>query len=188
MLTHSHHYEYLPPLPSLPSDIILYVSSFLDNKSNSRLISTCKCLNTHGKTYGYLTKLILDYKETYFSFIHKFYKNINTINTIEIKESVNPHILIPEYTHILIFSHCSINKYINPDNVVKTKVLKITDYHRHTNKNILRINWKCFKNLEYLELYIYDVELEGIETLEKLKYKKIDTVNKKRSYSKCINM
>ena len=173
----------LPSLPSLPSDIIICITSFLDNKSNNHLISSSKNLNKHGKQYGYLTRILLDYKETYFSFTHKYYKHLNTINTIEIKETLNPHILIPDYTYILIFSHCSINKYINPDNIVKTKVLKITDYHRNINKNILRINWERFKHLEYLELYIYDVELKGIEKLEKLKYKKIDTSsNKKRCY------
>jgi hypothetical protein len=173
---------------NLSSDIITCIIRFLDNRTNCRIISTCKELNIYGKKYGYLTSILLDYKEQYFSFIHKYHNHSNTINKIEIKETLNPHLLIPEYTEILIFSHCSIDKYINPDNIVKTRVLKITDYHRSTNKNVLRINWDKFIHLEYLELYIYNIELKGVEKLEKLLYKKID-IQKLNIYKKrcCIS-
>ena len=39
------------------TNILMYIMSFLDNKSNSSIISTCITMSDHGKKNGYLTKI-----------------------------------------------------------------------------------------------------------------------------------
>jgi hypothetical protein len=89
----------------------------------------------------------------------------------------NPQSILPKFVRNIYFDHCSISKYINPKKIMyQTKKLRLTDYHRYSNKQKLRINWNCFPNLEELELYVYDVDLSGIENLPKLYNKKINTL------------
>ena len=165
---------------NIPIDILNNIISFLDNKTNVILMLTCKYLSNHGKKFGYLNSIKLDYKDNYNNFIHKYSNHHRTIKKIEIIGYQNPHLWIPKYVEIIIFSHCSINHYLNPGLYgLATKVLILKDYNRYRNHYKLHVNWEFFKNLEILELYVYDVDIKDITKLTKLHSKKINTVVKK---------
>ena len=162
---------------NLPVDIILHITSFLNNKSNINLVETCKYLYNYGKKFGFLRSIKYDYKQNYNIFLNTYNQHRNTIKKIKINGIENPHIWLPNYTETLIFSHCSINEYINPGpRALLTKVFILTDYNRYKNHIRLRINWEWFINIEILELYVYDVDIIGIDKLTKLRHKKINTI------------
>ena len=92
----------------------------------------------------------------------------------------NPHLWIPVFVQNINFDHCSISEYLNPGKQAHiTKKLRLTDYNRYKNNNILKVNWECFQNLEELELYVYDVDLTGIEKLKRLSKININTMKSK---------
>ena len=164
-----------------PHAIILLITSFLDDKTNINLMSTCKYIYSYGELYGFLKSIKLDYKENYINFIKHYNKHKHTIKKIEVNRIDNPHMWIPDYVETLVFSHCSIDHYLDPPSTcLFTKELILHDYNRYKNKNKLRINWECFKNIEILELYVYDVDIKGIEKLTKLRKKNIDTIISKK--------
>jgi hypothetical protein len=163
-------------LLTTPSDIISKIMSFLDNRVNARLIRICKYIHLHGKEFGYASYINANLSTNMGVFIRRFCQHSHYIKTVEIYGIDNPHIWIPHFVERLIFEQCSITGYVNPGKQAHvTKSLKLTDYHRYKFKTILRVNWLCFPNLEELELYVYDVDLTGIEQCQKLKSVKIDT-------------
>lgn len=165
---------------NLQTDILFCISSFLDNKNNSQLILTCKTINTHGKENGYLTTIKINYKMNIFEFISIFSQHSYTIRKVIFNGFVDPQIWVPSFKEKMIFEHCTISKYLNPGETGKeTKYLKLTDYHRFKNKTTLLVNWKDFPNLEYLELYVYDVDFKNINNCKKLKKIKINTLKYK---------
>lgn len=159
-----------------PSNLLSIIISFLDNISNSSLMKTCKSINTHGKSYGFITSLKLDLNTDTMSFLRRFNQHQHTLQTVYIRGIDNPQLWLPKYTKHIIFDHCSVLKSINPPQTVYvTKSLKITDYHRFKFPNTLRINWLQFPNLENLELYVHDVDLTNLD-LTKLKTYSINTI------------
>jgi hypothetical protein len=161
------------------SDIITIVMSFLQDKDNTRLVRTCKNLCTHGKEYGFVTFINGDLNTDMMTFMERFCRHSNTINSVFLSSLDNPHNWLPHYVEKLCFNHCAITSYVNPSprsNSHVVKYLKLTDYNRYRYKTTLRINWDCFPNLEELELYVYDVDLVGIEKCIKLKKRKINTI------------
>jgi len=111
-------------------------------------------------------------------FFRRFRQHSATIKTVEIKHVDNPHLWLPHLVENLIFDHCDITTYFNPGKKsYVTKKLILKDYLRHKYKTTFRINWNCFPNLEELELYVYDVNMEGIDVCKKLHTKKINTLN-----------
>jgi len=169
---------------NFPVVILSYVKSFLDNKSSINLMITCKEMSQYGKNTAFLTSIRLDYKENYSKFIQRYSQHKNTIKKIEVNGMENPHLWLPNYVNTVMFLHCSIYEYVDPGpSALFTKVLILRDYNRHKNQYLLCINWDWFVNLEILELYVYDVDIKGIDKLTKLREKKIDTImSKKRKY------
>lgn len=163
-----------------PADIISTITSFLDNKSNSKLISSCNTLKTHGKKHGYLTSLKADYTVNMMDFINLFCKHSKSVSSILINGIDDPHQWIPKYVEKVFFEHCSIKSNLDPGKEgYITKTLKITDYHRLIHAKPFRINWKSFKNLENLELYVNNIDLDGIDACKKLKKVNINTLTLK---------
>ena len=162
-------------LVKCPSVILSHVMLFLNNKTNTHLINTCKELHKHGKKIGYLTSIKTSVALSMMIFINNFCDHSRTLKTVEMRGIDDPHLWLPNYTQHLIFDHCSISEYLNPGRQARvTKSLKLRNYHRYKNKQTLRVNWECFPNLEELELYVYDVDMTGIEKLKKLKTVVID--------------
>lgn len=147
--------------------------SFLDDRKKIRLIRTCKQLYNHGKEYGYMSFIKADLSTNMMTFIQRFCQHSHSVKTIHIRGVDDPHIWIPHYVENIIFEHCSVNSYVNPGKQAHvTKRLKLIDYKFNT---IVKINWECFPNLEELDLYIHDVNLDGLEKLKHLKRININT-------------
>ena len=164
-------------LTKCPPIILSSITSFLDNKEGINLILTCKYIKTHGYKYGFLTTIQLKHTNDFFTFLQNFETHKKTIKTIKVHGIDNPHMWLPEYTQCLIFEHCSLSEYFNPKKqIYTTKVLKLIDYHRYKNKINLQINWNCFPNLEELYLYVYQVNINGLDDLKHLKIIKINSL------------
>jgi hypothetical protein len=150
-------------------EILGFIISFLDNKTNICLIKTCKYVYNHGEQFGYLSYIKIKYGIKMMEFFYHFCKHSFYIKTVEIYGMDDPHLWIPSFVQNINFDHCFISGYLNPGKqAYVTKKLRYVDYHRYKNKHILKVNWECFINLEELELYVYDVDLSGIEKLQKL--------------------
>lgn len=159
-----------------PTDVLMYIMSFLDNKTNSNIVSICRVLREHGKNNGYLNKIKADYKVDIQEFISIFCIHSKTIKTVTMDGFENPHLWVPIFRENMFFTHCSFPISLRPGKGGRsTKCMVLTDYHRYKNKVTLEINWCDFPNLEELELYVYDVKITGIEKCEKLKKVKINT-------------
>lgn len=165
-------------LLATPSDNIVNVMSFLDDRTNTRLIRACKDLCKHAKEYGFVTYINADLNTNMLTFIQRFCQHDNSIKRIRVRGVDNPHIWLPHYVERIEFDHCAITSYVNPcsrANPHLVKSFKLKDYHRYKFKTKIRINWNCFPNLEELELYVHDVDMTGLEKLKKLKRINIDT-------------
>lgn len=150
----------------LPSDITNNIIKYLDNTSSTYLINTCKDTYTHGKNNGFVTYIKADLELNMMEFIKRFCQHSRIVTTVEIVGVPNAHLWIPEYVENLIFTRCHIPTYINPTKkVYVTKKIVLSDYNRNVHKNTVKINWEQFPNLETLELYVYKVDLTGIEKL-----------------------
>lgn len=158
------------------SDVLIMITLYLDNKSNCRLIRSCKSLKNHGNNHGFLTALNCDLTMDMMKFMRLFSTHSNTLKSVYLRGVDDAHLWLPFYTEKIVFDHCSITKHVNPGIQPQVKSLKITDYHRLRFKTVVRINWACFPNLEELELYVYDFNRTGLN-LSKLKVSKINTCN-----------
>ena len=156
--------------------IISYIMSFLDNKSNTMYVNTCKFLSEHGKKFGFLSSISASPSTNMMTFLKIFCDNIQTITSVTITGIDNPHIWLPDYVEKIIFNNCSILNYLNPPICKKTKILKLTDYYRYSNKLALNINWSRFPNLEEIELYVYSVNKIDKNILKKIKKININTL------------
>jgi len=162
------------------TDVLIYIMSFSDNKSNSKLVSVCKELVNHGKENGYMTRIQADYKANMMEFLSMFCSHSKTISTVTMNGFENPHIWVPSFREKMLFTHCSFPMCLNPGkDGQNTKQMVITDYHRYKNKLTLKVKWENLPNLEELELYVYDVDMTGIDKCKKLKRVKINTSNYK---------
>ena len=160
-------------------EILLYIMSFLDNKNNTNLVKSCNSLYRHGKKHGYLTyiKATNNRDLTYFKNI--LLKHSECLTTIEMNGFENPHLLLHRFVCNIKFDRCSISKYVDPGKqIYQTEKIRLKDYHRYKNKQTLKVNWSRFPNLKELDLYVYDVDLTGIEQLKKLKHININTVKR----------
>jgi hypothetical protein len=161
-------------------EILATIISLLDNKTNVCLIRTCKYIYNHGEEFGYLSYIKIKYGTNMMNFFHNFCKHSYHIKTVDIYGMDNPHLWIPVFVQNINFDNCSISEYLNPGKQAHiTKKLRLTDYNRYKNNNILKVNWECFQNLEELVLYVYDVDLTGIEKLKRLSKININTMKSK---------
>ena len=164
-----------------PTDCITHILSFCDNNSGASIINTCRFFSLFSKNEGFATK-ITNNNINEFEFIKRCIAHSKTLSVIHINGYVNPHLWVPMFKETMVFTHCSFpSKIFNRGKKYNlTKSLTITDYHRYTNKIILKIDWSIFPNLEELVLYVFDVDLNGmIECCKKLKSGKINTLKNK---------
>lgn len=172
----------------IPTDCITYILSFCDNNSGTSIINTCIFFSIFSKKNGFATK-INNNNINEFKFIERCILHSKTLSTINMKGYVNPHLWVPMFKENMLFTHCSFPSKIfdRKKNCNLTKCLSITDYHRYTNKIVLKIDWSIFPNLEELVLYVFDVDLNGIENCKKLKKCKINTIKNKKTIEKFLH-
>lgn len=171
----------------ISTDSITYILSFCDNNSGVSIVNTCTFFYKISKNNGFATN-INNNNMNEFEFIQRCILHSNTLSTINMNGYVNPHLWVPVFKESMIFTHCSFPSRIfdRQKNCTITKCLTITDYHRYTNKIVLRIDWSIFPNLEKLVLYVFDVDLNGIENCKKLKSGKINTLKNKITIEKFL--
>lgn len=172
----------------IPTDYITYILSFCDNNSGVSVINTCTFFYKFSKENGYATK-ITNNNINEFEFIRRCILHSKTLSTINMNGYVNPHLWVPMFKENMIFTHCSFPSRIfyRDKNCNITKHLTITDYHRYTNNIVLSIDWSIFPNLEELILYVFDVDLNGIENCKKLKTCRINTLKNKTTIKKILH-
>jgi hypothetical protein len=161
-------------------DIINIFISYLNDYDNTHLIQACKKLYTYATKYGFVKYIKSDLDTNIMTFIQRFSIHSNTVKSVDIRYLDNPHEWLPHYVERICFVHCTITKYVNPSPSSKSsivKYLKLSDYHRFKFRNVLRVNWSKFPNLEELDLYVYDVDLTGIQDCKLLRKVKINTHN-----------
>ena len=167
-------------LLKLCPECLMCIMSFLDNKTNSNIVSTCRSLQEHGKKNGYLNEIKVDFSVDIREVIYLFSINEKTVKTVTMDGFENPHLWVPIFKEKMFFTNCSFPDRLSPGKVGRsTKYIVITDYHRYKNKLTLEINWQDFPNLEYLELYVHNLKIKGIDQCKELRKVKINTTKYK---------
>jgi hypothetical protein len=109
-------------------------------------------------------------------FLSRFFQHSKSLKTVIFRGVDEVHEWFPHFVETMIFEHCVITQLDPGKPVYVTKRLKLVDYFRHKYRTTVFINWECFPNLEEVELYVYDVNLNGIEGCKNLRVRKIDRV------------
>lgn len=160
----------------ISTDCITHILSFCDNSSSTNIVNTCIFFREFSKNNGFATK-ISNKGISELEFIQRCILHCKTISIIHVNGYVNPHLSVPIFKKNMIFTHCSFpSRIFDKKGCNITKSLIIADYHRFNNKLVLKIDWSMFPNLEYLSLYVFDVDLTGIECCKKLKLYEINTL------------
>jgi hypothetical protein len=164
-------------LEDLCDDVLIHIQSFLNTKDSISLIKTCNRFKTLYTKSGYIKSLEYgNNKMDFETFCLLCYKGKNTIKSITMHNTNAPVQWLPLtlWPDKVVFERCFMDAVINPVKTV-TETLIINDVHRCNNKQKLTINWKKFSNLKILDLYIYDIDLTGIENCKMLEAIRIDT-------------
>lgn len=131
----------------LPTEILLLIRDFLDNKTNINLFSTSKLFNNYGKMYGYLKDIVYNNKN-----ISKFIQNChihnNTLNRIIIKNTYNCSFIFLNIPFVkeMYIENCLIEDIIDNITAEKTEKLFIKSNYK------VSINIKKFTNLKYKQI------------------------------------
>ncbi len=169
----------------LPEDLILYIWVMIEtNKDMVALISTCKRFRDIGKERGCIKSIEFQENSNYHNFIELWGRPKLFLHQIKISDFANPISWIPtkHWTKTMIFERCYMGEeYIDPDGS-KTETLVIKDVHRRRNRYTLRINWSKLPKLKVLDLYVPDVDLNGLETCQELEAIRIDVNNNNRFF------
>lgn len=157
-------------LTKFPLEWISYIMSFIPDKDNCHLVRSCKQFNDCSNKYGFIKNIKLDYSTNTTEFHNNFYKHKNTIEKVIMDRIDDPFLWLPQFVKHIILESCTCNSYINPRReVLETTQFTFLDRNFYIEKTNLRINWAKFPNLEYINLHVYDVNLNGIENLKNLK-------------------
>jgi hypothetical protein len=108
----------------VPSCMITEIISFLDDKTSSNLVLTCKKLHKHGITYGYIKNMRITAKTDMARYIRKFCIHSNTIKNIEFIYIDNPQIWLPKFVENITFKRCVLPSYFNPNKKQKPSIVK----------------------------------------------------------------
>ena len=164
----------------LPEDLILYIWVMIEtNKDMVSLVSTCKRFRDLGKKRGCIKSIDFSWNSDYMNFSELCGHPKLFLHQMKISDFVDPIFWIPtkHWTKTMIFERCCMGgKCIDPDGS-KTETLVIKDNHRRRNRYTLRINWSKLPKLKVLDLYVHDVDLNGLETCQELEAIRIDVNN-----------
>lgn len=145
-------------LKYLPSDLLSYVISFLDDKTSRNLICTSTHMYNHGLKYGYIKSLKVTDKTNLNSFIKVMCQHSKTIKSLEFYEIDHPEIWMPFYVKNIAFINCRLPGYLDPNYRQKpesVKSLRMIDCRYDGPFNIDYINYSKFTELELSNVMIY---------------------------------
>ena len=164
----------------LPEDLILYIWIMIEtNKDMVSLVSTCKRFRDIGKKRGYIKSIDFSWNSDYGNFFELWGRPKLFLHQIKISDFVDPITWIPtkHWAKTMIFERCCMGgKYIDPYGS-KTETLVIKDILRCRNRYTLRIIWSKLPKLKVLDLYVYEVDLKGLETCQELEAIRINVNN-----------
>lgn len=147
---------------NLPNEMIILISSFLNNKENLIFVKTCKYYNKILYKYGFLKSLYYTFPGSIVCFTQNFIQHNRTLTDIYINNGNNIHLYMSSviWPKRIKFMNYNFNCEINTDMNTNTENLYITTYQ---NKLKMYINWSKFNKLKYLFLHIYDLDFTNIE-------------------------
>ena len=146
----------------IPEEIILLISSFLNNRDSLHIVKTCKYYKNILYKYGFYKSL--NYNSNFIHFLENFKKHNNTLTDVYIHNASNIHILMfMMWPKRISFLNCIFTYDIKPNNT-NTEYLYITSL-KNTK---IKIDWSKFPKIKCLFLNIHDIDLNGIELCSNL--------------------
>jgi hypothetical protein len=173
---------------NLYDDILIYISSYLDDKENLNLIQTCKYFKNLFNKVGFLKFLKCegDKHQSIYNFMITYFKHIRTVDYIYISHIDTPQYWINnKWCKIVHLYNCYLEDKIDPLNICNTEQLIIQNIYPSKWKNKLKINWNKFPNLRILQLDIQNIDLVNIEICQNLELIYIN-INEKTEFSSSI--
>lgn len=150
---------------SIADDLILLISTFIDDRSNYCLSQVSK--NTYRiLKKGYVRHLSFDYlKDNVTTFTERFYDHHRSIRSCSMTFLHNAFLWLPKWVETVYLFNCYIDHAIDPSEQVITRKLWI----KKEGDDIvpLHINWNKFPYLEEIHIKNYDVNY--VDALERCK-------------------
>ena len=139
----------------------------LDNKTSLNFVLSCKYFKNIFYKYGYIKHIKTGSLTSFdkYNFFLTCINHENTIDSIEITNLNNPICWIPIWPRFVFFNYCNITNEIKPPKPTKTKVLYLLN--NRSDKKI-KVDWKMFPNLEYLETDNFNFNIEDANQCKKL--------------------
>lgn len=165
----------------IPKELLCIIIEFLPQQDSVNFISSCKSVNIVGMTNGYIKHLSNSYTTDMMHFIKLACKHQRTIQSLWLTGLDNPQNWIPiSWPKQVVIETCTIYTKIDPLLVSSTENLKISS----VNGNI-EINWLKFPKLKKLNLYVTDINFNGIENCKDIEHIFIE-VKTRTSLPDCI--
>jgi hypothetical protein len=150
-------------------DHLLYkIMNFIqDNKTSVNFILCCTYFKKLFYKYGYIKHIKTGnlVNISIYDFFLTSIKHQNTLNTIEITNVNNPMCWITVWPKVVFFNYCNITYEIKPFHQTKTKILYLLN---NRNDKKIKVDWKMFPNLEYLEVDNFNFNFEDTKQCKKL--------------------
>jgi hypothetical protein len=161
----------------LPEDIIIKLIDILPDASP--FVLTCKYIKTIGDSYGYIKHLYVKEGDDLKSFHNKMEKHHRMIRSVIIDGISNTEDWLPFYPKKILFnitttpiiSGTLLEYKFNPSYTTTEELFIIASRNIPC---IVLVNWEKFTCLRKLYLNAFNVDLEGIDKLQKLEYVTID--------------
>ena len=164
----------------LPQDIHKYIWDIIDNNIDTvYLMRTCHYFYKMGKKWGYIKTLLFDISSDVIKYINMYSKAVKSLNKLEITNIYDPisWIIYQRWPRKVIFNNCNMGyRTIDPLPSI-TEILVIRENRNFQDDNMLCINWCKFPKLRVLDIYTYNIDLEGIEKCKDLEVIRIDIQN-----------
>lgn len=163
----------------VPEELVYLIWNLTDNKGSVSLACTNKWFNATGNQNGYVKHMSIGRlnDDSTLTCVMRYLEHKRSLHSIHIERLNNPQSWISGCLPIITcFNRCHFTTELNPP-PSNTEILTIRDQHRHQHNNTLRINWSKFPKLKVLDLYVFKVNLSGIEACRNLNSVKISCKN-----------
>lgn len=161
----------------IPEDIHKYIWNKIDNNVDTlSLMETCKYFYKNGTNWGYIKTILFDISSDVIKYINMYHKAVKSLKRLEIRNLHDPitWITYRRWPETVIFNNCNMScKIIDPLPSITEKLIIRENRHIHNGK-MLHINWCKFPKLRVLDIYTYNINLEGIEDCKDLEVICID--------------
>ena len=163
----------------LSEDILKHIWDTIDSNTDAfSLMITNHHFYKNGKKWGHIKTIFFDISSDVIKYINMYSRAHKSLKRLEISQNMDPvsWITYRRWPKTVIFSRCELNyRTIEPlPSITETFIIR-ENRHLH-NKKTLHINWSRFPKLRVLDIYTYNIELEGIEKCQELEVIRVDVV------------